>query len=106
MPPSDLFAGALVLATIAGTIGWPEHVAAAGAAAGVAGLLADSVFGATLQARRRAGDGTLTERARDVHGTETMHATGLRWFDNDAVNLAATAVGALVAYATAVGLAP
>lgn len=92
-------AGAALLGTIAVALGWPRAVALAGAAGGVAGAVADSLLGATLQARRRGADGALTERARDVHGAPTMHATGLRWLDNDVVNLAATLTGALVALA-------
>lgn len=92
-------AGASLLAAIAFVCGWPTPVALAGAIGGIAGSLADSLLGATLQARRRTADGTLTERAQDMHGQPTMHATGLRWIDNDIVNFACTATGALVALA-------
>jgi uncharacterized protein (TIGR00297 family) len=92
-------AGALLLASIAVACGWPRPVVVAGAIGGIAGSLADSLLGATLQATRRSADGTMTERAQDVHGRATMHATGLRWIDNDAVNLACTVTGALVALA-------
>jgi uncharacterized protein (TIGR00297 family) len=91
-------AGAALLALLARTLGWPAAAATAGALGGVAGSLADSVLGATLQSRRRAADGTLTERTADLRGIATMHATGLRWLDNDGVNFAATATGALVAW--------
>ena len=92
-------AGAALLALLARALAWPVATVVAGAIGGVAGSLADSVLGATLQARRRAADGTLTERTADLRGTATVHATGLRWLDNDGVNFAATATGALVAVA-------
>jgi len=64
-------------------------------AAGVLGMLADSVLGATLQgtyacpacdARFERGNGVCHEPMRLVRGW--------RWLDNDGVNLAATLVGA------------
>ncbi len=99
-------AGAALLAALAAALGWPAAVAWGGAAGGVAGSLADSVLGATLQARRRTADGALTERTRGVDGTTTMHASGLPWVDNDVVNFAATAVGALVATLVLRGATP
>ena len=68
------------------------------AAAGVAGMLADSLLGATLQAKYEcpACD------ARFESGNTVCHepvrlARGWRWLDNDGVNLAATLVGAAAA---------
>jgi uncharacterized membrane protein len=69
------------------------------AAAGVVGMLVDSLLGATLQARfacpicGRAAErpGRCHEPLRLIHG--------IRWFDNDAVNLAGTLAGALTAAA-------
>lgn len=65
------------------------------AGAGVAGMLADSLLGATLQGKYEcpACD------ARFEHGTTVCHepvrlTRGWRWLDNDVVNLAATVVGA------------
>jgi len=67
------------------------------AAAGVAGMLADSVLGATLQgeyecpacgARSERGDG------KSVCHEPVRLVKGWRWLDNDVVNLAATLVGA------------
>jgi uncharacterized membrane protein len=65
------------------------------AGAGIAGMLADSALGATIQgvyecaacgARWERGDAACHEPLRRVRGW--------RWVDNDAVNLAATLVGA------------
>src|SRR5439155_1658584 len=68
------------------------------AAAGVAGMLSDSLLGATVQAKYEcpACD------ARFERGSSVCHAPvrltrGWRWLDNDGVNLAATLVGATLA---------
>ncbi|HET8628187.1 MAG TPA: DUF92 domain-containing protein [Thermomicrobiales bacterium] len=97
-------AGALAAAGGAGAIGLvaaigprgrsrPAAVALA-VVAGVAGAFADSVLGATLQARYRCPRcGALTERTRHCDAP-TVLVGGLRWLDNDAVNLASSAIGA------------
>ena len=65
--------------------------------AGVAGALADSLLGATLQsiafcpACKRP-----TETAMHVCGTPTTRWRGLRWMTNDAVNALATLTGSVV----------
>lgn len=66
--------------------------------AAMAGSVADSILGATLQSKRWCDQcRTWTER-RVHHCTyRTHHARGLRWMTNDTVNLLATVVGALVA---------
>lgn len=62
------------------------------AAVGVLGMLADSVLGATLQARFRCpACDTGSERPRHRCGTPTVLTGGLRWLGNDAVNALATA---------------
>jgi uncharacterized protein (TIGR00297 family) len=67
-------------------------------AGGFGGALADSILGATLQARRWC---PACERECEVEqhgcGTATVHRRGLPWLSNDLVNLAATAAGALIA---------
>ncbi|MDT7857532.1 DUF92 domain-containing protein [Rubrivirga sp. S365] len=63
------------------------------AAAGLAGAFADTALGATLQARFRAPDGSLTERSTAA-GRALPLAAGRRWLGNDGVNLACTLVGA------------
>jgi uncharacterized protein (TIGR00297 family) len=66
--------------------------------AGVAGSIADSLLGATLQVLRYCPHCERTcETNPHACGTPTTLRRGLRWFDNDAVNLAATLCGALVA---------
>jgi len=68
------------------------------AAAGVAGMLADSVLGATLQGKYEcpACDARF-ERGSSVCHEPVRLARGWRWVDNDGVNLAATLVGAAAA---------
>lgn len=67
---------------------------------GVVGSLADSLLGATLQSLRWCPQCTRAcETNPHVCGTPTIPRRGLQWFDNDAVNFAATIAGALVAAA-------
>ena len=65
---------------------------------GVAGSIADSLFGATLQSLRHC-PACQRDCETNPHacGTPTTLRRGLGWFDNDAVNFAATLCGALVA---------
>jgi uncharacterized protein (TIGR00297 family) len=93
--------GALVIAAIsalaAPSLRWHGIWIAAGA--GVLGMLVDSLVGATLQARWRCpGCGAEMERPGECHGTRTL-VRGLRWLDNDAVNLVGSLCGAVAAYA-------
>jgi len=65
---------------------------------GFAGCLADSLLGATLQARYRCpGCGAAGETPRPCCGRPAALAGGLRWMTNDTVNLLATLAGAGVA---------
>src|SRR5438093_956936 len=68
------------------------------AAAGVAGMLSDSLLGATVQAKYEcpACDARF-ERGSSVCHEPVRLTRGWRWLDNDGVNLAATLVGAAVA---------
>jgi uncharacterized protein (TIGR00297 family) len=66
--------------------------------AGVAGLVADSIMGATIQSQRWCDQcHELTERTVHSCGARTTHRRGVRWIDNDGVNALATVVGAAVA---------
>jgi uncharacterized protein (TIGR00297 family) len=89
--------GALFIAAAARVAEWPVPFAAI-AIGGVAGALADSLLGATVQARRWCDLCAMsTERLVHSCGTQTRHAGGLMGFDNDAVNAVCSGVGALVA---------
>ena len=88
--------GALFVAVVATLAGQPVPFTAV-VLGGIAGAVSDSVLGATLQSRRWC-DACASETERVVHdcGNPTRHIGGIRGFDNDAVNLACSAVGALV----------
>ena len=72
---------------------------------GIAGAVADSLLGATLQDRRWCPT-CARECETDPHvcGTPTQRRRGLAWLSNDGVNFAATATGALVAASVYEGL--
>ena len=88
-------AGALFIAVLATLANWPVAFAAV-ALGGIAGAVADSLLGATLQARRWC-DLCAKGTERRVHdcGTATRPAGGLAGFDNDWVNAVCSSVGAL-----------
>jgi uncharacterized protein (TIGR00297 family) len=68
------------------------------AVAGIAGALADSVLGASLQALRWCTNcGCECEKRRHACGSATSLQRGVSWIENDAVNFAATFCGATVA---------
>lgn len=73
----------------------PLSVGLLALAGGVAGAALDTLVGATLQARYRLPDGSLTERAR-AGSTALPLAAGVRGLTNDRVNLACTVAGAVV----------
>jgi uncharacterized protein (TIGR00297 family) len=87
-------AGAAFVALASLAVGWPRAMSAAALAGGIAGSTIDSLLGATLQARRWCDQcGEPTERRRHTCGAQTRVAGGIRWLENDAVNLLGTAVG-------------
>ena len=65
--------------------------------AGLAGSLADSLAGATVQAAYRCRRcGAYTEAPGEHHGAPVILVRGRPWMTNDAVNLVCTATGSLV----------
>jgi uncharacterized protein (TIGR00297 family) len=98
-------AGAAFLALLVAAVGWGGTTALATVAGGFGGALADSLLGATVQARRwcdRCDRGT----ERDVHdcGFPTRAAGGVPWLGNDAVNALSGLVGASLALAARAAL--
>ena len=92
--------GGSAVAAGASVTGTPWAMVPSIAIGGVAGAFADSLLGATMQARRycpacRVG----TERRVHDCGTPTTFAGGFSWMDNDAVNFTATVAGTAVAWA-------
>jgi uncharacterized protein (TIGR00297 family) len=74
-----------------------HRLLAIGLGAGLAGTLCDSLLGATVQHIAHCPlCASETERAMHHCGTATVSLRGLRWMDNDAVNLLSTATGALI----------
>ncbi|MEO8623538.1 MAG: DUF92 domain-containing protein [bacterium] len=92
-----MVAGAAFIAIVARSLGLSGSVAIV-TIAGVAGALADSLVGATVQERRWCPNCHKTSEQR-VHdcGTATILAGGREWMDNDLVNLISTIVGGAVA---------
>jgi uncharacterized protein (TIGR00297 family) len=90
-------AGGLFIGAAATLAHWPVPFAAV-VLGGIAGALADSILGATVQARRWCDLCAMgTERFVHSCGTQTRHAGGFARFDNDGVNAVCSAIGALVA---------
>ena len=89
--------GAVFLAIMALLTGWdtPLHAIVAG---GIAGALADSLLGATVQERYWCqACGARTERQIHHCGQRARRAGGISGFNNDGVNVLCSLVGALVA---------
>jgi uncharacterized protein (TIGR00297 family) len=82
-------AGAAVIAAAGAT---DARVFAAAWGAGVAGMVLDSLLGATIQATFRRPDGAIVE---DPAGATPVR--GIAWITNPVVNVFATAAGALLA---------
>lgn len=91
-------AGALLTAALARAVHWDTAWFAI-TAGGVAGAFADSLLGAMVQERRWCEScGAATERAVHRCGTATTVRGGVRGFNNDAVNLTSTVLGALTTW--------
>ena len=93
--------GAIVIAGLAGVAAPRRNFGLAGAmlasAAGIFGMLSDSCLGATLQGRYTCPVcQAVTEQPGSCH-TPLALTRGMAWLDNDAVNLAGSLVGAIVA---------
>jgi uncharacterized protein (TIGR00297 family) len=90
-------AGAAFIALVAWIIDWPLVSACAAVAGGFSGSLIDSMIGATLQSRRWCEQCERgTERAIHTCGRKSIHAGGVRWLNNDLVNLLSSLGGAAV----------
>ena len=97
-------AGGAFVAMVAVLCGWRVAHVAPIAVAGLVGAFADSLLGAAVQSVNRCpACGTFTERAVHDCGSPTVPASGWRWMTNDAVNCAATVIGAATALALAGG---
>lgn len=91
--------GAVAMAVIAFVAGWGGTAAIAAIIGGISGTTVDSILGAALQIRRWCDQcNTMTERNLHDCGTRTRAVGGLSWLDNDAVNAASTAFGALLGF--------
>ncbi|NUO64771.1 MAG: DUF92 domain-containing protein [Gemmatimonadaceae bacterium] len=97
-----MVAGAAAIALLVHLLQWGRALSWGAAAGGLAGAVADTVLGATLQERRRClGCGDYTERLVHSCGSRSRHARGIPGFNNDLVNLAASLIGSGVAYKVA-----
>jgi uncharacterized protein (TIGR00297 family) len=96
-----MIAGALFVPLVARVLGLDVGVGAV-MLGGVTGAMADSMLGAWVQERRWCDVcDTATERRLHGCGSMTRLAGGLKWMDNDVVNLIATLVGAVATAALA-----
>jgi uncharacterized protein (TIGR00297 family) len=87
--------GAAFLGGMAAAVGWPLAVAGAAILGGIVGSTADSLIGATMQARRTCPQCNLaTERLVHSCGARTTAAGGVAWLTNDGVNAVSSAIGA------------
>ncbi len=93
-------AGAVVVAGVGGLAGHRAALALWGILIGTAGMLFDSLLGASVQARFLCpACGVSSERRRHRCGTATRAIGGWEWLDNDGVNALTTALGALLGWA-------
>jgi uncharacterized protein (TIGR00297 family) len=94
--------GAIVIGATARAVGWTPSAVWSAVIGGVGGATADSILGASLQARRWCDRcQATTERVVHACGAPTVDAGGVTWLDNDTVNVAGAAVGALTGLAAA-----
>jgi uncharacterized protein (TIGR00297 family) len=89
-------AGALCVAAAGAAARGTVPLALWGTVIGIAGMLLDSLLGATVQARFACpGCGLPSERRRHRCGTPTQLTEGWGWLDNDGVNALSTVFAAL-----------
>ena len=93
--------GAIAIAGLAGLVAPVSRFGLAGAmlaaAAGIFGMLSDSLLGSTLQGRYTCPVcKAVSEQPGTCHAPRAR-SRGLAWLDNDVVNLAGSAAGAVVA---------
>ena len=88
-------AGSLFIALAAIALGWPREASVSAFVGGLGGSTVDSLLGATVQQRRWCDRcNSPTERARHGCGTASRFVGGVRWIDNDVVNVTSTLAGA------------
>jgi uncharacterized protein (TIGR00297 family) len=104
-------AGALLIGAIATLLArlergeWLPLLPLAAGLGGLAGSLADSLLGATVQALYRTPAGAETERRADRSGHAYAPERGWPWMDNDMVNFLSSLAGGVVALLIAALLA-
>lgn len=108
-------AGVAAMILVVWLAGLPQPALLAAATGGLTGMVADSLLGATVQVRYRcAGCGSVTETTKHLcggggsgggggggGGGTLQRISGVRWIDNDMVNLLATGSAAVVGLAIA-----
>jgi uncharacterized protein (TIGR00297 family) len=89
--------GSAFVALLLLALGWIAPIAFWVWIGGIAGALADSVLGASVQSRRWC-DVCNRGTERDVHdcGAATRPVAGARWIDNDMVNFLSGAIGGVL----------
>lgn len=93
-------AGAAIMAALAYLMGAPVFVPAAAFVGGVLGMATDSLLGATLQGAFHCPRcNRHTEHAIHSCGGTAELGSGLKWVNNDAVNLLASGTGAAISAA-------
>jgi uncharacterized protein (TIGR00297 family) len=93
-------AGAAAMGILGISVGVPVSTALAACGGGLVGYLADSLLGATVQARYRC-DACRAETETALHacGGAARQIKGWHWIDNDVVNFWATGGGGITALA-------
>lgn len=98
--------GATAVAVIASFAGFPRGATLAAVVSGWTGAIIDSLLGSSIQQRRRC-DSCAEDTELMVHscGTPTRHLAGIRWMNNDVINLLAATAGLLLSAALYLAIA-